>query len=289
MHNKNIIARVQQMEQYMDEVSDVLKNAPQALKTDAEILKKVEVLTAYMDSGQWLADYEADERGELPADLKRGVLSQDGLYNLISDVEAFCREPVRKQESNISLYEEIQNYQPVNEQEERDKKQMLDFIQKNPDYLLRDNLVAHFTASVWTVNKERTKTLMVYHNIYNSWSWIGGHADGEEDLCAVAMRELQEETGVTHARLVSEDIFSLETIIVDGHEKRGVYVPSHLHMNVTYLAEADEKETLRIKEDENQAVKWWTLEEALQVSTEPWMVERIYKKLIGKCKEMGAD
>lgn len=182
----------------------------------------------------------------------------------------------------MDLYQEIQNYIPYNEQEARDKKQMLDFIRKNPDYLLRDNLVAHFTASVWTVNKERTKTLMVYHNIYKSWSWIGGHADGEADLCAVAMRELQEETGVAHATLVSKEIFSLETIIVDGHEKRGVYVPSHLHMNVTYLAEADEKEALRIKEDENQAVKWWTLEEALQVSTEPWMVERIYKKLIEK-------
>lgn len=185
----------------------------------------------------------------------------------------------------MSLYEEIQNYKPVNEQEVKDKQQMLKFIKENPDYLLRDNLVAHFTASMWTVNKERTKTLMVYHNIYKSWSWVGGHADGEEDLCAVALRELQEETGVAHARLVSKDIFSLETIIVDGHEKRGAYVPSHLHMNITYLAEADESETLVVNEEENQAVKWWTFEEALAVSTEPWMVERIYKKLIEKGRQ----
>ena len=64
--------------------------------------------------------------------------------------------------------------------------------------------------------------------------------------------------------------------------KKGVYVPSHLHLNVTYLAEADEKEALMVNEAENQAVKWWTLEEALQVSKEPWMVERVYKKLIEK-------
>lgn len=63
-------------------------------------------------------------------------------------------------------------------------------------------VVGHFSASVWTVNKERTKTLMVYHNIYNSWSWIGGHADGEEDLCAVAMRELTEETGLRNGKLL---------------------------------------------------------------------------------------
>ena len=158
------------------------------------------------------------------------------------------------------------------------------FMEQNSDYLSRENQIAHFTTSIWTVNKERTKTLMVYHNIYDSWSWIGGHADGEEDLCVVAMRELQEETGVKFARLVSEEILSLETLTVGGHMKRGQYVSSHLHFNLTFLAEADEKEALVVNEDENQAVKWWTFEEALQVSSEPWMVERVYKKLIEKSR-----
>lgn len=165
----------------------------------------------------------------------------------------------------MSLFQEIQHYTPFNEQEQRDKEVMLQFMSNCSDYLVRENQVAHFSASLWTVNPERTKTLMVYHNIYDSWSWIGGHADGEEDLCSVAMRELQEETGVAHASLVSSDILSLEVLTVNGHIKRGVYVPSHLHFNVTYLAEADEKERLIVNESENQAVKWWTLEEALQV------------------------
>lgn len=185
----------------------------------------------------------------------------------------------------MSLYEEIACYRPSNEQEARDQKQMLLFIEQNDNYLLRENELAHFTASVWMVNPEHTKTLMAYHNIYDSWAWIGGHADGEEDLCAVAMRELTEETGVQHARLVSRDIFSLETLTVNGHVKRGQYVPSHLHMNVTYLAQADESEQLTVKADENQAVRWLTFDEALAASTEPWMVERIYKKLISKCKK----
>ncbi len=182
----------------------------------------------------------------------------------------------------MKLTEAIRAYQPVNKQEATDKQVMLDFIRRNPDCLLRDNLIAHFTASIWTVNKARTRTLMVYHNIYNSWSWIGGHADGEENLCAVAMRELTEETGVRHARLVSEDIFSLEVLTVDGHIKKGKYVPSHLHLNVTYLAEADENEELAVKEDENKGVKWFANAEALRESTEPWFVENIYKKLIEK-------
>lgn len=182
----------------------------------------------------------------------------------------------------MSLWDTIRNYKPVNPQEEHDRKQMLEFIEHNGDYLERKNLTGHFTASMWTVNKARTKTLMVYHNIYDSWSWIGGHADGMEDLCAVAMKELQEETGVNHARLVSEEVFSLETLTVDGHVKRGVWVPSHLHFNLTYLAEAEEEEKLVVREDENSAVQWWTFEEALKVSTELWMVEHIYKKLIKK-------
>lgn len=183
----------------------------------------------------------------------------------------------------MSLFQEIENYEPLNEQEARDKEVMLKYILNNENCLMRENLIAHFTVSLWTVNQARTKTLMVYHNIYQSWSWIGGHADGIEDLCSVAMRELQEETGVSNASLVSRDIFSLEILTVDGHIKKGAYVPSHLHLNVTYLAEADENEKLVVNEEENQAVKWWTFEEALKVSTEPWFVENVYKKLIERC------
>ena len=87
-----LIDRVRQMEQYMDEIIEILNSNPDELKSNNELQQKVEILTNYMDSGQWLADYEADERGELPRSLKRGVLSQDGLYNLICEVEEFCRE-----------------------------------------------------------------------------------------------------------------------------------------------------------------------------------------------------
>ena len=186
----------------------------------------------------------------------------------------------------MSLVREIENYIPVNEQEENDKKIILEFMQKNQDYFTRENQIAHFTTSIWTVNKERTKTLMVYHNIYDSWSWIGGHADGEEDLASVALRELKEETGVENASLVSKDIFSLEVLTVDGHEKKGKYVSGHLHLNITYIAEADEKQMLTVNEEENKGVKWFTFEDALEASNEPWFVERIYKKLIDKTKNM---
>lgn len=184
------------------------------------------------------------------------------------------------------LLNEIAAYVPVNEQEERDKELIFHWIEQNEDAFSRDNVVAHVTASAWVVNKDRSKVLMVYHNIYNSWSWLGGHADGETDLLSVAIREVKEEAGIIHVRPVSENIFSLESLTVDGHVKKGKYVSSHLHLNITYLLEADSEEDVRIKADENSGVAWFTSEEALQKSTEPWFVERVYGKLIEKVKRI---
>lgn len=186
----------------------------------------------------------------------------------------------------MKIVEEIKAYAPCCEQEARDKAVILDYLAKNPDAFYRSDPIAHMTASAWIVNRERTKVLMVYHRIYDSWSWTGGHADGEKDLLAVALREAREETGLRKVRAVSEEIYSLEVLTVDGHEKRGEYVASHLHLNVTYLLEADESEELRVCEEENSGVKWFTLDAALAASTEPWFVERIYKKLNDKLEKL---
>ena len=182
----------------------------------------------------------------------------------------------------MDIREAIEKYRPCCEQEARDKAVILSFIDSAPDAFERSNLIAHMTASAWVVNPPRTKVLMVYHNIYDSWSWTGGHADGERDLLSVALREVREETGVKSARPVTEDIYSLEVLTVDGHEKRGHYVPSHLHLNVTYLLEADPALPIRCKPDENSRVGWFGLDEAVAASSEPWFRERIYSKLNAK-------
>ena len=179
----------------------------------------------------------------------------------------------------MGIYEQIKNNRPWNEQERQDQAVILAFLDKDPDAFYRTNLLAHMTASAWVVNPQRSKALMVYHRLYDSWSWTGGHADGEEDLLAVALREVREETGVQRLRPVTEEIYSLEVLTVDGHEKRGQYVPSHLHLNLTYLLEAEEEQPLRVCEAENTGVAWFSLADALAASTEPWFIERIYKKL----------
>ena len=183
-----------------------------------------------------------------------------------------------------TLTEQIRSYQPMNEQEERDKELILHCLETEKNIFTRQNRLAHMTASAWIVNPERTKVLMAYHNIYHSWSWLGGHADGETDLLKVALKEAREESGIHHVKPVSEQIYSLEVLTVDGHVKRGEYVPSHLHLNLTYLLEADEDDLLHIKKDENSNVGWFGLQEAIDASSEPWFKEHIYNKLNQKLK-----
>lgn len=188
-------------------------------------------------------------------------------------------------EKRQQLITQIRAYRACNEQEEADRKTILRLLEEHEDIFSRDSTLAHMTASAWVVNRERTKVLMAYHNLYDSWAWLGGHADGQEDLLAVAVREVKEESGVRSVKAVTEEIFSLEVLTVDGHEKKGKYVPSHLHLNVTYLLEADEQETVRAKKDENSAVAWFLPEDAVAASTEPWFAERIYRKLNRKLAE----
>ena len=179
----------------------------------------------------------------------------------------------------MTLIEKVADYKPFNEQEEKDRIEILRQLQSGENVFSRSDKAAHMTASAWVVNQDMSKVLMIYHNIYNSWGWLGGHADGEEDLLAVAMREVKEESGLKHIEPVMNSIFSLEILTVDGHVKRGSYVSSHLHLNLTYLIRANEEEAIRVKPDENSGVAWYGLEEAIGKSTEPWFQERIYKKL----------
>ena len=185
----------------------------------------------------------------------------------------------------MNLKHELENYTPWNEQEALDKVVLLHLLETQPDIFSRENQTAHFSASAWLLNKEHTKVLMVYHNIYHAWSWTGGHADGEQNLLSVAMREAMEETGVTNIHPVKEDIFSIEILTVDGHIKKGSYVPSHLHLNVTYLLEADEHEVLRIKPDENSGVAWLPAGELDRWCTEAEMLP-VYHRLLERASAL---
>ena len=110
----------------------------------------------------------------------------------------------------MDLLRELAVYRPWNEQEERDCAELLRRLHSGEELYSRDNAAAHLTISAWVVSPDRSQVLMAYHKLYDSWAWLGGHADGDRDLLAVALREVREESGLTDVRPVSEQIYSLE-------------------------------------------------------------------------------
>ena len=180
--------------------------------------------------------------------------------------------------------QQFQHYKPFNEQEEADLRVINRCIEMFDDVLTRDNEIAHFTASGFVVNASRDKVLMVHHNIYNSWGWTGGHADGESDFLQVAVREALEETGV-EAKPVSTDIFSIDVLQVLAHVKKGKYVTPHIHLNITYLLEASESANLTVAEEENSGVEWIAFDDVLNRVAEEHM-HPVYTKLMQKVKEL---
>ena len=177
--------------------------------------------------------------------------------------------------------EAVRAYPAHTPQELADRAEMLRLIEAlGDDILTRASDTAHMTGSGFIVDPERTHTLMVYHNIYRSWSWTGGHADGDADLMQVALREAEEETGVRVRPLRAEPI-SLEIIPVFGHFKRGSYVRAHMHLNLTYALVAEADAPLRMKVDENSGVQWIPFTRLKDEVSELPMLE-IYEKLIDR-------
>lgn len=176
----------------------------------------------------------------------------------------------------------IRDYIPKDEREAAEKAEILTLIDREGErLLLRDCAYAHMTASSIIVNGARTKTLMAFHKIYQSWAWTGGHADGETDLLHVAMREAKEETGIEHLRLIGGGVVSLEILPVWAHVKRGRAVGSHLHLNVSYLFEADDTLPLRVAEDENSAAGWLGIDRLDEYVSERDMLPT-YRKILSR-------
>ncbi len=84
---ENVIKRIEKMERIFDALLTVSDESPERLYTDTEILELIRALKVYYEGGQWLKDYALDEKGLIPKSVKRGVLSEDGVYNLLMRID----------------------------------------------------------------------------------------------------------------------------------------------------------------------------------------------------------
>ncbi len=177
------------------------------------------------------------------------------------------------------MIEAIKKYVPYCEQESKDKEIILNLInEKNEKILKRDCEICHITSSGFVINEGRDKFLIVHHNIYDTWSWIGGHADGESDLFSVACHEIKEESGIVHIKPDKNEIVSLDILTTSSHYRKNEYVPAHLHLNISYLFIVDVNDPLIIKPDENSAVSWVSVKDIDRYITEKEM-SRVFQKM----------
>ena len=151
------------------------------------------------------------------------------------------------------------------------KKQFEELIQ-HPRAFHRDHLPGHITGSAWVVNQDRTKVLLHHHRKLNKWLQAGGHADGDTNVLAVALRELEEETGVSKVIQLGAGIFDLDIHPIPARQD----FPEHLHFDVRFCFEANDSDSIAVS-DESLDVKWVTLEEMNLLTSNPSMLRMAEK------------
>jgi len=170
------------------------------------------------------------------------------------------------------LNELLQKHKPFNEQEAIFTEQITGFVKEYPDCFERSLLIGHVTGSAWIVDKSRQFTLLTHHRKLNKWFQTGGHCDGDSDVLNVALKEAQEETGLTDIQIISPDIFDID--IHEIPERKGI--PAHLHYDVRFLLEADMNEPLTVS-SESTDLAWVAISEVQKLNDSESIMRMVLK------------
>jgi 8-oxo-dGTP pyrophosphatase MutT (NUDIX family) len=124
------------------------------------------------------------------------------------------------------------------------------------DPFIRERLAGHFTGSAWLVSADGKRALLTHHRKLQRWLQLGGHADGDHDLAAVALREAEEESGLPGLTLASADIFDLDRHWIPERKD----IPGHWHYDVRYVVVAGVNEAFVVSE-ESLELAWRSVDE----------------------------
>jgi len=153
-----------------------------------------------------------------------------------------------------NLIEKLQKYQASCEIEELDRIKILKFVESHEDCFERSQVSGHITGSCWLENYEGTKFLLTKHKKLGFWLQLGGHADGDNDIIRVSMKEAHEESGLKNIELVSADIFDLGAHLLPPYKN----VPAHYHYDIRFLLRASNSNEKISMSDESTDLDWFT-------------------------------
>ncbi len=177
----------------------------------------------------------------------------------------------------------IRNYFPKDEEEMKDRAHLL---RLNPELIGQgEEYLHHFTTSSIILNESLDKILFIFHKVYHSWGWPGGHVEAGEDLFTSSLREIHEETGLHYIKPITRSPMGMELQTVGAHEKQHHHVMAHFHVNFTFGYIAHEGDELIPNFSETQGVQWIPIDELKTYVKEEHMLP-IYKKYIHRLRRM---
>ena len=150
--------------------------------------------------------------------------------------------------------------------------EVIRFVETHPDWLLRSCVPGHLTGSAWIVSPDRRQPLLTHHHKLDKWLQLGGHADGDGDLLAVALKEAREESGLTHFRVVTPAVFDVDRHWIPPRKTD----PGHYHHDLRFMLEADPAEPLVIS-NESKALAWVRIDEETRLNPEESMARMVRK------------
>jgi 8-oxo-dGTP pyrophosphatase MutT (NUDIX family) len=148
------------------------------------------------------------------------------------------------------------------------------FVEAHPDCLLRSCAPGHLTGSAWIVSPDRRRTLLTLHRKLGKWLQLGGHADGDPDLLAVAIREAREESGLARLAVVGARPFDVDRHWIPGRGDE----PGHWHHDLRFMLEADPSAPLTVT-DESRALSWVDVAGVTALNPEESMARMVRKTL----------
>jgi len=155
------------------------------------------------------------------------------------------------------------------------KQKMIDFVNTYDNCFDRELLIGHVTGSAWILDSTGKFVLLMHHRKLDKWFQPGGHCDGDSDVLHVALKEAEEETGLSEITVVSNAIFDVDIHPIP--ERKGI--PAHLHYDVRYLLKADKSLPLLIN-DESNGLAWVELEKVQELNDSESMMRMVRKTLI---------